>query len=151
MKSRAPPQWAVAKLTVFVCENPKLVAIAADWLGVRCAALVCTDGMPAAAQRTLLTQLAQAGARLRHHGDVYWPGVQIANHVIATWGATPWRSGAPDYDAATASAPHTRHDLSGACVIASWDAALAPAMQRYGLAVAEEAVAAALLENLRRA
>ncbi|CAN7431091.1 TIGR02679 family protein [Variovorax sp. LjRoot84] len=147
---RTPPRWAVAGQAVFVCENPNLVAIAADRLGVRCAALVCTDGMPAAAQRTLLTQLAQAGARLRYHGDFDWPGVQIANHVMCTWGAHPWRFGALDYEAATASASHTRRDLADAYIIASWDAALAPAMQRHGLAIAEEAVAAPLLGDLRQ-
>ncbi len=147
---RTPPRWAVNDRTVFVCENPNLVAIAADRLGVGCAPLVCTDGMPAAAQRTLLIQLAQAGASLRYHGDFDWPGVQIANHVMRTWGAHPWRLGAPDYEAATATAPHTRRDLADVCVVASWDAALAPAMQRIGLAIAEEAVAASLLEDLRQ-
>lgn len=147
---RTPPRWAVADLAVFVCENPNLLAIAADRLGARCAALVCTDGMPAAAQRTLLSQLAQAGARLRYHGDFDWPGLQIANHVMGTWGAHPWRFGALDYEAAAASASHTRRDLADAAIIAAWDAALAPTMQRHGLAIAEEAVAAPLLGDLRR-
>ena len=147
---RTPPRWAVADLTVFVCENPNLVAIAADRLGARCAPLVCTDGMPAAAQRALLTQLARAGARLRYHGDFDWPGVQIANHVMRAWGAQPWRFAALDYEAAAASASHTRRDLANTCVAASWDTALAPAMQCHGLAIAEEAVAASLLEDLRQ-
>lgn len=147
---RTPPLWAVADLVVFVCENPNLVAIAADRLGLRCAPLACTDGMPAAAQRTLLTQLAQSGARLRYHGDFDWPGIQIANHVMCTWGAHPWRFGALDYEAAAASASHTRRDLADACIVASWDAALAPAMQRHGLAIAEEAVAVPLLGDLRQ-
>ncbi len=147
---RTPPRWAVAGLTVFVCENPNLVAIVADRLGVRCGPLVCTDGMPAAAQRTLLTQLAQAGAHLRYHGDFDWPGVQIANHVIRAWGAHPWRFGALDYEAAAASAPHARRDLADGCIVASWDAALAPAMQRHGRAVAEEAVAATLSQDLQQ-
>lgn len=147
---RTPPTWAVADRAVFVCENPNLVAIAADQLGVRCAPLVCTDGMPAAAQRTLLTQLAQAGARLQYHGDFDWPGVQIANHVLCAWGAQPWRFAALDYEAAAAGAPHTRRDLADACVVASWDAALAAVMQRHGLAIAEEAVAASLLGDLRQ-
>ena len=63
---RAPPLWDVAGRAVFVCENPDLVAIAADALGVECAPLACTDGMPAAAQRTLLMQLSAAGARLHY-------------------------------------------------------------------------------------
>ncbi len=43
---RAPPAWEVAKRIVYVCENPNLVAIAADHWGSDCAPLVCTDGMP---------------------------------------------------------------------------------------------------------
>jgi uncharacterized protein (TIGR02679 family) len=147
---RTSPRWAVADETVFVCENPNLVAIASDQLGARCASLVCTDGMPAAAQRTLLAQLARAGARLRYHGDFDWPGVQIGNHVMRTWGAHPWRFAASDYEAAAASASHTRRELANTCIAASWDAALAPAMQRHGLAIAEEAVAASLLGDLRQ-
>ena len=146
---RAPPRWAVAGLNVFVCENPNLVAIVADRLGARCAPLVCTDGMPAAAQRTLLTQLAQAGAELHYHGDFDWAGVQIANHVMRTWGARPWRMRSLDYEAA-ASATHTRRDLATSSLVASWDAGLAPAMHRCGRTIAEEAVAATLLEDLRR-
>ena len=52
---RSPPNWAVFGRSVFVCENPNFLAIAADELGARCAPMVCTDGMPGAAQRTLLT------------------------------------------------------------------------------------------------
>lgn len=147
---RTPPVWAVSGVTVFVCENPNLVAIAADRLGAACAPLVCTDGMPAAAQRTLLTQLQHAGARLLYHGDFDWPGLQIANHVLRTWQADPWRFSAGDYEAAVTNGPHMRHELSGTCAAASWDLAVMPAMQRHGIAIAEEAVAASLLQDLNR-
>lgn len=148
---RTPPAWCVAGRTVFVCENPNLIAIAADRLGSRCAPFVCTEGMPAAAQRTLLLQLAQSGARLRYHGDFDWPGVRIANHVMRACAARPWRFEAADYENAASCAPHTQRDLDGACVAASWDGALAPAMQRRGLAIAEEAVAESLLKDLQDA
>jgi len=147
---RTPPVWAVNGVTVFVCENPNLVAIAADRLGAASAPLVCTDGMPAAAQRTLLTQLECAGARLKYHGDFDWPGLQIANYVMRTWQVDPWRFSAQDYQIAAINAAHTRHKLSGACVATSWDAALMLAMQCHGIAIAEEAVAASLLEDLRQ-
>jgi uncharacterized protein (TIGR02679 family) len=143
---RSPPPLAVAGRTVYFCENPNLVAIAADRLGPRCAPLVCTDGMPAAAQRTLLAQLAQAGARLLYHGDFDWPGLRIANLVIGSFGAQPWRFGAADYTAAAGIA--SGRALTGSTVAAAWDAALAPTMQRHGLAIAEEAVAVALLPDL---
>ena len=145
---RVPPIWAVNGVTVFVCENPNLVAIAADRLGAASAPLVCTDGMPAAAQRTLLTQLERAGARLMYHGDFDWAGLQIANHMMRTWQVNLWRFSAEDYEVAVTNGPHTRHDLSGACVAASWDVTLMLAMQRHGIAIAEEAVAASLLEDL---
>jgi uncharacterized protein (TIGR02679 family) len=143
---RTPPGLAVAGRTVYVCENPNLLAIAADRLGARCAPLVCTDGMPAAAQRTLLLQLAGAGASLLYHGDFDWPGLRIANLVVRSFGARPWRFAAADYAEAAGTCPGLA--LTGPPAPAAWDPALAPAMQERGLAVPEEALAAALLEDL---
>lgn len=79
---RSPLRWTVAGQMVSVCENPNLVAIAADVLGARCAPLVCTDGMPAAAERILLEQLKKADAVLRYHGDVDWPGLAIGTLAL---------------------------------------------------------------------
>lgn len=147
---RTPPIWDVNGVTVFLCENPNLVAIAADRLSEACAPLICTDGMPAAAQRTLLTQLEHSGALLMYHGDFDWPGLQIGNYVMRTWKVRPWRFGAAEYEASVANVPFARHDLTGTCVAASWDVDLMLAMQRYGIATAEEAVAGSLLEDLRQ-
>jgi uncharacterized protein (TIGR02679 family) len=142
--------WAVAQRPVFVCENPNIVALAADALGARCAPLVCTDGMPAAAQRTLLAQLAAAGAQLRYHGDFDWPGIAIGNVVIAEFSASPWRFGAQDYRAAVqAAAPSDRRfDTQGRD--ASWDADLISAMHASGIPIDEEAVMAVLLIDLEK-
>ena len=140
--------WKVAARDVYVCENPNLVAIAADALGEYCAPLVCTDGMPAAAQRTLLAQLAGAGARLRYHGDFDWPGVAIANSVIDAFGAAPWRFGAADYLAALGQNPEANRALGGNPVLSRWDGALAEAMLARGRAIDEEALAATLLPDL---
>jgi uncharacterized protein (TIGR02679 family) len=147
---RSPRQWAVAGRNVYVCENANLLAIAADRLGSRCAPFVCTDGMPAAAQRRLLTQLAQAGAHLNYHGDFDWPGIRIANHVMREYGAGPWRFGAEDYMAAIALAPRPGHLLKGPEVRATWDDSLYAAMRSQQIAIAEEAVAAALLPDLEK-
>ncbi len=146
---RTPLDWQVAHTPVFVCENPNLLAIAADRLGALCAPLVCTDGMPSAAQRTLLTQLAHAGARLHYHGDFDWPGIQIVNHVLRTWPAQPWRLAASDYAAAAQTAPHVGRNLPDSGIEATWDSQLSPAMNHYGLAIAEEALADILIEDLR--
>ena len=145
---RSAPVWEVAARDVYVCENPNLVAIAADALGAQCAPLVCTDGMPAAAQRALLSQLALAGARLHYHGDFDWPGIVIANTVIDMFGAFPWRFGATDYRSAVDSNAQATRILAGAAVDARWDGALTQAMQMQGRAIDEEALAASLLRDL---
>jgi uncharacterized protein (TIGR02679 family) len=145
---RSPPQWDVTGRKVYVCENPNLLAIAAERWGGSCAPLVCTDGMPAAAQRCLLSQLAQAGARLYYHGDFDWPGLRIGNHVMREHGAEPWRFGAIDYLAAIRTASSPTHPLEGRVAEASWDRTLAPAMRERRVAIAEEALAASLLQDL---
>jgi len=94
---RVPQRWRVRGREVFVCENPTIVAMAADRFGATCAPLICTDGMPSASQRILLLQLADAGARLLYHGDFDWAGIRIGNFVMRRFGARPWRFGAEDY------------------------------------------------------
>ena len=145
---RSPPRLAVAGRTVYVCENPNLVAIAADRLDARCAPLVCTDGMPAAAQRTLLTQLVESGAELAYHGDFDWPGLRIAAFVMRSFKARPWRFGVDDYRAYVPSSP--AQEPVGTPTSSFWDPALAIAMHERGLAIPEEAVAATLLLDLQR-
>lgn len=145
---RSPPECAVQGRTVFVCENPNLLAIAADHLGGSCAPMVCTDGMPAAAQRTVLTQLTQAGANLRYHGDFDWPGIRIGNHMMREHGAQPWRFGAADYLAALGIAPRPGRPLQGVEGEPSWDATLAVAMRTGQQAIDEEMVAEQLIQDL---
>ena len=145
---RTPPALDVRDRPVFVCENPNIVAITADRLGADAAPLVCTEGMPAAAQRTLLAQLTSLGARLRYHGDFDWPGLQIANHVLRQFGAVPWRMSASDYKAAVAASAE-RQPLRGRPIVATWDTALTVAMRHFGGLVPEEAVTEALIADLR--
>ena len=131
---RTPPRWNVGGRRVYVCENPSVVAFAADRLGRRCAPVLCTDGMPSAAQQTLLRQLAQAGAALYYHGDFDWLGITIGNFVVRTLGAAPWRFGAEDYEVKSG------RRLEGIAVPARWDTALAPKMAERGYALEEEVV-----------
>jgi len=143
---RRPPDWQVSGRDVFVCENPNIVAIAADRLGARCAPLVCTDGMPSAAQQTLLAQLAAAGARLRYHGDFDRGGLLIGNFVMREFGAQPWRFGTSDYLAAS-----TQHGIAlreGKNAAALWDPGLTSAMAERGVVVHEEGVAEILIMDL---
>lgn len=146
---RTSMTWSVRDRAVYVCENPAVVAIAADELGEECAPLVCTDGMPAAAQRVLLTQLVEAGARLLYHGDFDWPGLRIANHVMAAYQASPWRMSHLDYSRAVEGAPPRRGAMDGVHVLATWDPALTAAMRHHGICVEEEAVVKNLLIDLR--
>jgi uncharacterized protein (TIGR02679 family) len=143
---RRPPAWHMAGRDVFVCENPNVVAIAADRLGSACAPLVCTDGMPSAAQQTLLAQLAAGGARLRYHGDFDWAGLAIGNFVMREFGAEPWRFGTADYLSATADQELALR--SGDRVMSRWDDRLTGAMSERGVVVHEEGVVEALLTDL---
>jgi uncharacterized protein (TIGR02679 family) len=68
----------VRERKVFVCENPNIVTIVADHLGIQRLPLICTDGMTAAAQRVMLPQRRAVNAALRYHGDFDRPGIRIA-------------------------------------------------------------------------
>lgn len=146
---RSPRAWPVKGRPVFVCENPNLLAIAADQLGPRGAPMVCTDGMPAAAQRTLLAQLRTAGATLHYHGDFDWPGLRIGNQMLREHDVRPWRFMATDYREAVVGAPRPGRALDDDAVNAMWDETLAAAMLEERLAIDEEALADMLLRDLR--
>ncbi|MBY8965959.1 TIGR02679 family protein [Algiphilus sp. NNCM1] len=139
----SPPRWLVDGQSVYICENPSIIAMAADRLGKHAAPVLSTEGMPAAAQRALLRQLAAAGADLRYHGDYDWDGLRIANFVMGQFGARPWRFETADY----LPRPGARK-LRGGAVVAVWDHQLAPSMQEIGLAHEEETVAEVLLRDL---
>jgi uncharacterized protein (TIGR02679 family) len=129
---------------IYVCENPTVVAAAARRLGALSQPLICIEGQPRTATRLLLDRLRTAGVELRYHGDFDWPGIQIANTIIARHAAMPWRMRAVDYEAA-ATGPLK---LGGAPVAASWDDELMPSMRQRGRAVHEEQVTEALLADL---
>lgn len=146
---RTRAQWDVDERVVHVCENPNLVAIAADRLGLRCSALVCTDGMPSAAQRVLLQQLRAAGAQLVYHGDFDWPGLRIGQCLMRDFGARPWRFGADDFrHAARAASANGRLLPTDDGITVDWDSELVVAMRQHGYAIDEEAVADRLLSDL---
>jgi len=145
---RTPPHWSVAGRDVFVCENPNFLAVVADRLGPQSAPLVCTEGMPSAAQQALLSQLAKSGAHLNYHGDFDWPGIRIGNYVLQTFGAQPWQFGAPAYIAAAQAGASVRQKLKGSEAEASWDANLTAAMRTHRALVSEENVIDQLLPDL---
>lgn len=138
---------SLAGQTVYICENPAVVALAADRLGSECAPLVCTGGQPGAAAMHLLRALDRAGARLLHHGDFDWGGVRIGNVLHARLPVASWRFDAEEYLCATASAPSSQ-PLNGAPAEASWDPDLGGAMRRVGRRIEEELVVEGLLADL---
>jgi uncharacterized protein (TIGR02679 family) len=143
---RAPPIFSceATASVVYVCENPSVVAAAANRLGKASCALVCIEGQPRTATRLLLKRLQSAGIRLAYHGDFDWAGIQIANTILSRHAAEPWRMGVNDYRAA---AIHSLA-LSGLPVAATWDSDLMPAMCELGRAIHEEQVTETLIADL---
>jgi uncharacterized protein (TIGR02679 family) len=148
MLLRDPPAWDVSGRRVYVCENPSMLSIAADRLGVNCAPLICTNGMPAAAQQILLRQLITRGAILAYHGDFDWPGIHIGNFVMRELHASAWRFSAQDYDAACAGVAGTLPEDER--VNALWDAQLSESMCSQRKSIHEEAVWEVLVGDLAR-
>jgi uncharacterized protein (TIGR02679 family) len=143
---RDPPDLsALQGRDVFVCENPTVVAEAANRLGADAAPLICANTHPGGAATVLLRQLGAGGARLRYHGDFDWPGVTIANGMLARFGALPWRLDAGAYQSA---ADEDGPPLRGRPVTATWDPALTQAMRELGVQVEEERVLDNLLADL---
>jgi uncharacterized protein (TIGR02679 family) len=131
---------------ISVCENPVVVAEAADRLGADSGPLVCLGGQPGAAALTLLRRLTDSGAALRYHGDFDWPGIRIANHLASRLPFTPWRfdEGAYREVGLQGSA------LTGAPATPSWGPGLGRAMAEIGWVVEEERVVGDLVEDLRQ-
>lgn len=128
---------------VRICENPVVVASAADELGDRCPPLVCVNGRPTAAVWRLLELLATGGAGFAYHGDFDWGGIAIATAVHHRVGWTPWRYDATAYRSAASTAP-----LTGRPSPTPWDPALAEAMTERAVRVEEELVLSDLLADL---
>jgi uncharacterized protein (TIGR02679 family) len=134
---------------VRLCENPVVVAAAADELGVRCQPLVCVGGQPSAAVWRLLELLAASGAVFDYHGDFDWGGVRIARSVLQRADWQPWRYDHQAYEAAVLAA-HPLAPLAGPPVATPWDPELACAMRHRNVRIEEELTLDALLQDLNR-
>nr|WP_274622555.1 TIGR02679 family protein [Myxococcus fulvus] len=144
---RAEPRFSRACTgdVVYVCENPSVVATAANVLGASARPMVCTEGQPKTAVRLLLGALVAVGVELRFHVDFDWAGVRIGNLLTRRHGAKPWRMGAEDYRSARGGV-----SLGADSVLAEWEPVLTREMREVGLAVHEEQVMGALLADLER-
>lgn len=134
--------------TVFVCENPAVVAAAADALGSSSPPLVCLQGQPSAAAVRLLQQLVAHGASLRYHGDFDWGGVAIARTLAQHVAWRPWRFDADAYETALRLRGDALPGLNGAPQVTPWDPRLAETMHVRGVSVEEEVVLDDLIRDL---
>jgi uncharacterized protein (TIGR02679 family) len=143
-------EWLLAPGTqVFVCENPRVIEAAVDARVQR--PLVCTSGNPTTTVLALLDALVNAGALLAYRGDFDWPGIVMANRIVAKYCARPWRMSATDYEdhVRTARDRDTPlQPLSGKPVTADWDPELTAAMQALGVGVQEESALELLISDL---
>jgi uncharacterized protein (TIGR02679 family) len=136
-----------ARQLVHVCENPAVLRRAAGQLGADAQPLICTEGQPSTAFHRLATAIAITGGDLAYHGDFDWPGVAIANRIIARHGAHPWRFATADYETAIKNnADYV--SLAGTPQPTPWAPTLAAAMTAHGRAVYEESVADDLIADL---
>ncbi|HEX4704060.1 MAG TPA: TIGR02679 family protein [Pseudonocardiaceae bacterium] len=144
---RKQPAFGVGARRVWVCENPIVLASAADELGADCPPMVCAGGQPSTAASRLLTLLVETGAELAYHGDFDWGGIRIANTLRERFAWQPWRFDAAAYRAALASVTGGR--LAGRPVDAVWDPDLREVLEHHGVHVQEELVLTDLLADLR--
>ena len=134
---------------VRICENPVVVAAAADELGEQSQPLVCVGGQPSAAGWRLLELLAAGGAVFGYHGDFDWGGARIAGAVQNRVNWRPWRYDHGAYQAAVAAHPlAVLAGLVGEPAPTPWDPELADAMRHHNLRIEEELTLDALLQDL---
>jgi uncharacterized protein (TIGR02679 family) len=134
--------WA---LEIHVCSSSALVRAAADQLGRRAPALVCTEGEPSVACTRLLQSATASGSAIRWHADYTWSGLRATAAAVRRLGAQPWRMAASDYTDALAGGGA---GLSGRPEPSPWDPRLAELMRRTGRGVTEDRVLPALLAEL---
>lgn len=140
---RRHPGAVPAPGLVRICENPVVVASAAEALGDRCSPLVCVGGHPSAAVWRLLALLVDGGAEFAYHGDFDWAGIGIAATVRDRIGWRPWRYDSASYLAAASTTP-----LAGRPRPTPWDPELTAVMTERAVRVEEELVLDGLLDDL---
>jgi uncharacterized protein (TIGR02679 family) len=132
---------------VFICENPRVIE-AALAAGIKLP-LVCTAGNPTTVTLQLLEQLAASGCKLAYRGDFDWPGLAIANRLIARFGCGTWLFDTVVYERAVeTTGVRELVPLTGQPIVASWDDKLGPLMTKAAVAVHEEVVLDAVVEWL---
>lgn len=131
---------------ILVVENPRIVEAAAQ--RQVSTPIVSANGSPSSTVLLLLTQLLDAGADLRYHGDFDTAGLAICERMTRL-GLAPWRMSAAEYRAALAAA-----DAEGAVLPRElhapgptpWDPALQEVFDRERRIVHEERLLSDLIE-----
>jgi len=144
LRLHSPQLGPSGESPLFVCENPSIVAFAAERLATHCRPLICVEGQPNFAAWRLLKLVTTGGWSLYYHGDFDWGGLRIANQIHRELGFTPWRFRAANYR----QAPGNGRQLGPTAVAALWDPDLAPAMLADGHALEEEKVVEVILQDL---
>lgn len=141
-----PPRFLEkpVKTPLFVCENPSVIAAAADQLGERCPPMVCVEGIPNLTCWSVLRRLYDCQHELNYHGDFDWGGVRIANLLFEAFKFQPWRFTSADHKIVLDS----HRKLKPPEAEALWDPQLANTIRNSGVAVEEESVIKFLLADL---
>lgn len=129
--------------TVFVCENPAILRMAAERLGPRCAPLVSTEGRANTAFWHLM-DLVDGPVRAR--GDFDKEGLEIAGAVLSRTGGSPWRFDTDTYLAAR----RENQPVPDTLPETPWDPRL-PAAMAGNARVEEEELLDVLLADLEAA
>ncbi|MBB5868603.1 uncharacterized protein (TIGR02679 family) [Allocatelliglobosispora scoriae] len=135
-----------APTAVYICENPTVLAAAADLLGSTCPAMVCTNGQPTTAVIRLLHDLHRDGCELFYHGDFDWGGLRIANRIRTRVPWQPWRFDTRAYTLACAN--FEGQPLADQPGEAHWDQDLANEIRAQRKRIEEELVLSDLLYDL---
>lgn len=144
LRLHAPTIQPPGDAPLFVCENPSIVAAAAERSGSLCQPLICVEGQPNLTAWKLLSMASATGWQLTYHGDFDWGGIRIANQIYRQYGFVPWRYDVPHYTKVT----RKQRQLVPPVAEALWDPGLSRAMESDGRALEEEQVLDQLLADL---
>jgi uncharacterized protein (TIGR02679 family) len=137
----------------FACENPSVLAAAAEQLGDTSPPLVCVEGWPSTAGRQLITRLVADGVHVRYHGDYDWTGLEITQ-LMLNLGALPWSMTAAQYTRAARTLGDRLRlpplGTSPQTAEIDWAPGLVGVMNKHGVAVEEEHVIHELIAALTR-
>ncbi|MCP4961651.1 MAG: DUF2399 domain-containing protein [Actinomycetia bacterium] len=144
------PHVEVDAETVFVCENPAVLMVAADELGDLSAPLLCTSGVPSDAFWEVLGT-ARLRGRLAVRADFDPAGLTIVASIIDRADANPWRFGTGDYLRALDDCGDLGLPLiDGEVPPTPWDPGLSSTMAASAQIVYEELMVDRLVSDLRR-